>query len=172
MENHRVLILLKYRYVHLFICIYRKIFLKQASDVELCCICFENLCTIEIKPCGHQMCAHCTLALCCHKKPDIITAVPEVPACPFCRCSIANLVAARIINSATELDISPSKPRISRKSWNSSEGSSSSFKGLSAMGSFVKIAGRSSGRVAAECNEASDKLLHMDARDSPSCHVS
>ncbi|KAL9426295.1 hypothetical protein AB3S75_033135 [Citrus x aurantiifolia] len=145
---------------------------SEASDVELCCICFENLCTIEIKPCGHQMCAHCTLALCCHKKPDIITAVPEVPACPFCRCSIANLVAARIINSATELDISPSKPRISRKSWNSSEGSSSSFKGLSAMGSFVKIAGRSSGRVAAECNEASDKLLHMDARDSTSCHVS
>lgn len=144
----------------------------EASDVELCCICFENLCTIEIKPCGHQLCAHCTLALCCHKKPDIITAVPEVPACPFCRCSIANLVAAKIINSVTELDISPSKPRKSRKSWNSSEGSSSSFKSLSAMGSFVKIAGRSSGRVAAECNEASNKLLRMDARDSPTCHVS
>ncbi|KAL5740615.1 hypothetical protein ACOSP7_029500 [Xanthoceras sorbifolium] len=126
---------------------------SEASNVEECSICFERLCEIEIKPCGHQMCAHCTLALCCHKKPDPTKPSCEAPICPFCRCSIVNLLTVEITNNATELEISPSKPRRSRKSWNSSEGSSS-FKGLSAMGSFVKMGGRISGKVAAACSEA------------------
>ncbi|KAI4356463.1 hypothetical protein L6164_000485 [Bauhinia variegata] len=122
---------------------------SEASNMELCCICFDQTCTIEVKPCGHQMCAHCTLALCCHKKPDPATACAAGPVCPFCRGSILQLIVAEIkTNGDTEVESSPAKPRRSRKS-NFSEGSSS-FKGLSAMGSFGKIGGRSSGKIAAE----------------------
>lgn len=125
---------------------------SEASDVDLCCICFDQLCTIEVGPCGHQMCAHCTLALCCHKKPDPSTTCPTVPVCPFCRTTITQLVVANIkANNDVELEMSPSKPRRSRKS-NVSEGSSS-FKGLSPMSSFGRMGGRSSGKIAAETNE-------------------
>ncbi|XP_061352897.1 putative E3 ubiquitin-protein ligase XBAT31 isoform X2 [Gastrolobium bilobum] len=123
---------------------------SEASNVELCCICFDQVCTIEVRPCGHQMCAHCTLALCCHKKPDPATTVClSGPVCPFCRGAILQLLAAKINKgSDTEVESSPVKPRRSRKS-NFSEGSSS-FKGLSAMGSFGKIAGRNSGKIISE----------------------
>ncbi|KAL6133247.1 hypothetical protein ACLB2K_065484 [Fragaria x ananassa] len=126
---------------------------SEASDVDLCCICFDQLCTIEVGPCGHQMCAHCTLALCCYKKPDPSSiSCPTVPVCPFCRTSITQLVVANIkANNDVEVEMSPSKPRKSRKS-NVSEGSSS-FKGLSPLGSFGRLGGRSSARVSAECNE-------------------
>lgn len=124
--------------------------LISASDMELCCICFDQVCTIEVRPCGHQMCAHCTLALCCHEKPDPDTACPSGPVCPFCRGAILQLVVAKIDKgSDTEVESSsPMKPRRSRKS-NFSEGSSS-FKGLSAMGSFGRIASRNSGKITAE----------------------
>lgn len=115
--------------------------------MELCCICFDQVCTIEVRPCGHQMCAHCTLALCCHKKPDPATASLSGPACPFCRGAIIQLLVAKINKSCdTEVESSPMKPRRSRKS-NFSEGSSS-FKSLSA--SFGRIAGRNSGKIADE----------------------
>jgi len=129
---------------------------SEASNVELCCICFDQVCTIEVRPCGHEMCAHCTLALCCHKKPNPTTACTTAPVCPFCRSSISQLVVAKIktINDS-ELELSPSKPRRSRKS-NFSEGSSS-FKSLSAMGSFTRLGGRSPGKIAAGCNEEVDK---------------
>lgn len=132
----------------------------QASDTELCCICFEQVCTIEVQDCGHQMCAHCTLALCCHNKPNPTTACLTSPVCPFCRSTIARLVVAKIKSSdETERsigDMSSSKSRKSRKSQNLSEGSSS-FKGLaSSMGSFGKMGGRNSGRIAVE-NEWVDK---------------
>jgi hypothetical protein len=69
------------------------------------------------------------------------------------------LVVAKIRNNddtdSNIGDISSSKLRKSRRSQNLSEGSSS-FKGLSAVGSFGKMGGRSSGRVAAE-NEWVDK---------------
>uniref|UniRef100_A0A0D3FGU0 RING-type E3 ubiquitin transferase n=1 Tax=Oryza barthii TaxID=65489 RepID=A0A0D3FGU0_9ORYZ len=39
-----------------------------AGGGEVCSICFEQACTIEVRECGHQMCAACTLALCCHAK--------------------------------------------------------------------------------------------------------
>lgn len=145
---------------------------SEAGDVELCCICFERVYSIEIRACGHQMCDQCTLALYCHKKLDLTTAVPEAPSCPFCRCSIANLVAVKVINDVTEMEVSHSNPRRSKKSRNSGEGSSSSFMGLSTMGSFVKIGGRNSGKLAAECNEAGDKFLQMVAADPHSCLVS
>jgi len=122
---------------------------SEASDMELCCICFDQACTIEVRPCGHQMCAHCTLALCCHKKLDPATTGLSGPVCPFCRGSILQLLVAKINKiSDTEVESSPMKPRRSRKS-NFSEGSSS-FKSLSAMGSFGRIAGRNSGKITDE----------------------
>ncbi|XP_057796108.1 LOW QUALITY PROTEIN: putative E3 ubiquitin-protein ligase XBAT31 [Salvia miltiorrhiza] len=48
--------------------------ISEASDTGLCCICFDQVCTIEVQECGHQMCAQCTLALCCHNKPKPTTS--------------------------------------------------------------------------------------------------
>lgn len=132
--------------------------MSQASDIDLCCICFDQVCTIEVQTCGHQMCANCTLALCCHNKPNPTTPAPKAPICPFCRSNITQLVVAKIkTKNDKEFEFSPSKPRISRKSFNTSE-ESSSFKGLSAMSSFGKLGGRSSGKVAAECDDEVNKL--------------
>ncbi|XP_010937641.1 E3 ubiquitin-protein ligase XB3 [Elaeis guineensis] len=126
--------------------------ISETSESELCCICFDQICTIEVQDCGHRMCAHCTLALCCHNKPNPTTLCPPAPACPFCRSNIARLVVAK---AKDEGDKGSSKLRRSRRSWNFSEGSSS-FKGLSsAMGSFGKM-GRGSGRIA-DSNDMVDK---------------
>ncbi|ERN07825.1 hypothetical protein AMTRI_Chr08g204250 [Amborella trichopoda] len=115
------------------------------GEAELCCICFDQVCTIEVRDCGHQMCAHCTLALCCHNKPNPSSSTTHfpTPVCPFCRSNIAQLIVAR----ATKITEDPSKLRRSfRRSRNFSEGSSS-LKGLSsAMGSFGKM-GKGSGRI-------------------------
>ncbi|KAL3683068.1 hypothetical protein R1sor_001090 [Riccia sorocarpa] len=62
---------------------------------EVCCICFEQFCTIEVKECGHQMCATCTLNLCCHTKPNPAIPYSPPPACPFCRRNIGHLILAR-----------------------------------------------------------------------------
>lgn len=133
--------------------------LSEASDSDLCCICFEQVCTIEVQNCGHQMCAQCTLALCCHNKPNPNTLCLTPPVCPFCRSTIARLVVAKIEDyDDADLEIgdnSSSKLRKARKSRNFSEGSSS-FKSLSAINSFGKMGGRGSGRIAAE-NEWADK---------------
>eukprot|EP00262_Sarcandra_glabra_P006573 TRINITY_DN1890_c0_g1_i1.p1 TRINITY_DN1890_c0_g1~~TRINITY_DN1890_c0_g1_i1.p1 ORF type:complete len:442 (-),score=67.42 TRINITY_DN1890_c0_g1_i1:331-1656(-) len=129
--------------------------ISEASDTELCCICFDQVCTIEVQGCGHQMCAQCTLALCCHNKPNPATSCLATPVCPFCRSNITQLVVAKTKTYERDND-SPSKLRKSRKSHNFSEGSSS-FKGLSsAMGSFGKVGGRGSGRIA-DSNDWSDK---------------
>lgn len=126
--------------------------MSETSDTELCCICFDQVCTIEVQDCGHQMCAHCTLALCCHNKPNPTTLCPPAPACPFCRSNIARLVVAK---AKDEGDKGSSKLRRSRRSRNFGEGSSS-FKGISsAMGSFGKM-GRGSGRIA-DSNDMVDK---------------
>ncbi|KAH6802562.1 hypothetical protein C2S51_034008 [Perilla frutescens var. frutescens] len=125
---------------------------SQTEDAELCSICFEQECTIEVQNCSHQMCAHCVLALCCHSKPHSST---KIPVCPFCRSSITRLAVAKSkSNVKIELELSPTKPR-TRKSFNLGEGSSS-FKSLSTLGSFGRL-GRSSGKVAAECNQDIDK---------------
>ncbi|XP_044506600.1 putative E3 ubiquitin-protein ligase XBAT31 isoform X1 [Mangifera indica] len=132
---------------------------SEASDTELCCICFEQVCTIEVEDCGHQMCAQCTLALCCHNKPNPTTACLTPPVCPFCRSSIARLVVAKIKDQDNadrdSSDIGSPKLRKSKRSCNFSEGSSS-FKGLTAVGSIGKMGGRGSGRIAAD-NEWVDK---------------
>ncbi|XP_068668047.1 putative E3 ubiquitin-protein ligase XBAT31 [Aristolochia californica] len=119
----------------------------ETNDSELCCICFDQVCTIQVQDCGHQMCAHCTLALCCHNKPNPTTACLTAPVCPFCRSNIAQLVIAKIKTDEGDKDNNPSKLWKWRRSRNFSEGSSS-FKGLSAMGSFGKMGGRGSGRIA------------------------
>ncbi|XWS53131.1 hypothetical protein CRYUN_Cryun11dG0131500 [Craigia yunnanensis] len=133
--------------------------ISEASDTEVCCICFEQICTIEVQDCGHQMCAQCTLALCCHNKPNPTTASLTPPVCPFCRSTIVRLVVAKIKNyDDTDHDIgdvSSPKLRKLRKSRNFTEGSSS-FKSLSAVGSFSKMGGCGSGRIAAD-NEWIDK---------------
>ncbi|KAH9607781.1 hypothetical protein KSS87_022430 [Heliosperma pusillum] len=122
---------------------------KVASDVELCCICFDQVCTIEVQDCGHKMCAHCTLALCCHNKPNPTTAIINPPVCPFCRSSIVRLVVASLVSDdVQDIDTSSSKVRKSKLSWNLSEGGSSSFKGISS--AFGKMTGRSSGRVSVD----------------------
>ncbi|CAA3022161.1 E3 ubiquitin- ligase XBAT31 [Olea europaea subsp. europaea] len=128
---------------------------SEASDTDLCCICFDQVCTIEVQECGHQMCAQCTVALCCHNKPSPTTACPSILVCPFCRSNIIQLIVAKVKHdSETDHDVNSSKPRRSRRSRNFSEGSSS-FKGLSTVGSFGKM-GCGSGRIAAE-NEFLDK---------------
>ncbi|KAK4254956.1 hypothetical protein QN277_008025 [Acacia crassicarpa] len=130
--------------------------ISEASETELCCICFEQVCTIEVQDCGHQMCAQCTLALCCHNKPNPATACLTPPVCPFCRSTIARLVVVKIeSHEDTDVeagDVSSSMLSKSKKARNLNEGSSNSFKGLS----FGKMSGRSSGRIAAD-NEWVDK---------------
>ncbi|KAL3653143.1 putative E3 ubiquitin-protein ligase xbat31 [Castilleja foliolosa] len=135
---------------------------SEASETDLCCICFDHMCTIEVQECGHRMCAQCTLALCCHSKPDPTTASPSIPVCPFCRSNIVKLTAANVqTRNDEDRDLNNfTKPRKSWRSRNSSEGSSS-FKGLSAIGSFGKM-GRGSGRIVAE-NEFLDKPLGLEA---------
>uniref|UniRef100_A0A0D6R1N0 RING-type E3 ubiquitin transferase n=1 Tax=Araucaria cunninghamii TaxID=56994 RepID=A0A0D6R1N0_ARACU len=115
--------------------------LSDESESEVCCICFDQLCTIEVQDCGHRMCALCTLALCCHNKPNPTLALSAPPVCPFCRSSIAQLVVvpAKEINMETDT----SKTAKPRKSKSLSEGSSS-FKALQAKGSFGKLSGKGS----------------------------
>jgi E3 ubiquitin-protein ligase XBAT32/33 len=140
-----------------FICAH-SIIQSQASDTELCCICFDQACTIEVQDCGHQMCAPCTLALCCHSKPNPTTLTLPSPACPFCRGSISRLLVARASTASSDdadkaASAAASSPQLvrrrSRRSHNLSDGGSSSFKGLSSAvaGSFSKI-GRGSSRMA------------------------
>ncbi|KAJ6826779.1 E3 ubiquitin-protein ligase XB3-like [Iris pallida] len=123
--------------------------ISEANDSELCCICFDQVCTIEVQDCGHQMCAHCTLALCCHNKPNPTTLCTPVPACPFCRSNIGRLVVAKSkTKDEGDKDSNGCKLKKPRKSRNFGEGSSS-FKSLSsAMGSFGRMGGRGSGRIA------------------------
>lgn len=128
--------------------------IMQVSESELCCICFEQVCTIEVQNCGHQMCAQCTLALCCYNKPNPTTTSITPPVCPFCRSNIVRLMVVMKIENHDEtdqdnVDINCSKINKSRKLRNLNDSGSSSFKGLSSV-SFGKLGGRSSGRVAAE----------------------
>nr|KAJ0207325.1 hypothetical protein LSAT_V11C500291280 [Lactuca sativa] len=136
--------------------------ISEESETELCCICFDQVCTIEVQGCGHQMCAQCTLALCCHNKPNPTTSSQTAPVCPFCRSNIVQLVVAKVKVNASDHDLdhdldlysSTKVPKL-RKPWNLSEGSSS-FKGLSGVPSFGKMVGRGSGRISVD-NECINK---------------
>ncbi|XP_064985761.1 E3 ubiquitin-protein ligase XB3 isoform X2 [Musa acuminata AAA Group] len=125
---------------------------SEGSDTDFCSICFDRVCTIEVQDCRHQMCAQCTLAVCCHSKPNPTTLFLPSPACPFCRSSISRLVTTKARD--TEDQNTTSKPRRFRHC--SSEGSSS-FKGLSsAVGSFGMIS-CGSGRIT-DSSDMVDKL--------------
>lgn len=144
----------------LWYCYYLRAFIISVSvqygDAELCCICFEQVCTIEVQKCGHQMCANCTLALCCHSKPNSSSA--KIPVCPFCRSSITQLAIAQTKpedEGETEVEL---KPRRTRKSVNLGE--SSSFKSFSSLGSFGRL-GFGLGKVGAECNGELDKSFEV-----------
>ncbi|KAK4760390.1 hypothetical protein SAY87_005283 [Trapa incisa] len=126
----------------------------EANDSNLCTICFEQVCTIQVQNCSHQLCAHCTLSLCCHNKPNPNTASLTPPVCPFCRGPIARLTVAEFGRSNDPdhdvNDISSSKLRRTRRSRNLSEGSCS-FRGLSSsVGSLGKHGGFGSGRIAVD----------------------
>ncbi|XP_064943902.1 E3 ubiquitin-protein ligase XB3-like isoform X2 [Musa acuminata AAA Group] len=125
---------------------------SEGSDAEFCSICFDRVCTIEVQDCRHQMCAQCTLAVCCHSKPNPTTLFLPSPACPFCRSSISRLVTTKARDTGDQN--TTSKPRRFRHC--SSEGSSS-FKGLSsAVGSFG-LMGCGSGRIT-DSSDMVDKL--------------
>ncbi|KAM3406198.1 hypothetical protein ACQJBY_000323 [Aegilops geniculata] len=134
---------------------------SEVSDTELCCICFDQACTIEVQDCGHQMCAPCTLALCCHNKPNPATLTMPSPACPFCRGGISRLVVAQSRTADGGDPDRPASPQLaprrSRRSHNLSEGSSS-FKGLSS--AISKIARGSSRMAESGDGGATDKPEH------------
>ncbi|XP_074325503.1 putative E3 ubiquitin-protein ligase XBAT31 isoform X2 [Apium graveolens] len=131
--------------------------ISEISDVGLCCICFDQVCTIELQDCGHQMCAHYTLALCCHNKPNPTTACLTSPVYPFCQSTIVQLVVIQVkVDKTTDSkELASSNPRKSKRFRKYSEGSSS-FKYLSAVSSFGRMGTRGSGRIATE-NEWVDK---------------
>lgn len=124
------------------------------DEVEMCCICFERACTIEVQDCGHQMCASCTLALCCHNKPNAAMPNAPAPACPFCRQTIAQLKRAQVkasvevfLDEGREDEKEMDAVGLASKCKKSAEGSSS-LMGLVGRGSFRLLSStKSSGRV-------------------------
>ncbi|KAI5071106.1 hypothetical protein GOP47_0013357 [Adiantum capillus-veneris] len=125
------------------------------EEVEMCCICFERACTIEVQDCGHQMCASCTLALCCHNKPSAAMPNSPAPACPFCRQIIVQLKRAEVKASVEVLPLDEGREEekevdtfgLASKCKKSAEGSSS-IMGLVGRGSFRLLSStKSSGRV-------------------------
>ncbi|KAK1382782.1 Ring zinc finger protein [Heracleum sosnowskyi] len=97
------------------------------------------------------MCAHCTLALCCHNKPNPTTTYLTAPVCPFCRSTIARLVVVQVQveKSTNSKELASPNPKKSKNFRKCNEGSSS-FKNLTAVGSFGRMGTRGSGRIAAE----------------------
>ncbi|KAK4764081.1 hypothetical protein SAY87_013519 [Trapa incisa] len=109
--------------------------ISEASENDLCCICFERLCSIEVRDCSHRMCARCILSLCCHNKPNPTGSRISPPICPFCRSSISGLSVAKVRVSEEHDDDINDISSCSTKSRKSCE-ASSSFKGSLVMGSF------------------------------------
>ncbi|XP_062216044.1 E3 ubiquitin-protein ligase XB3-like isoform X2 [Phragmites australis] len=131
--------------------------ISEASDAEVCSICFEQACTIEVRECGHQMCAACTLALCCHTKPNPVTQCQPLPTCPFCRGGISRLVVAtrtRAGDEDEENKLESLRHRRSRRSMNlSSDGGSTS----SLMGSIASSIGKMGRRRSDSSEQVDDK---------------
>ena len=127
------------------------------EETELCCICFERTCTIAVQDCGHQMCAGCTLAFCCHNKPNPAMPNSPAPACPFCRRNIVQLKPAQLHKDSEWLvqgDTNDRDPVCESKLKKSMEGSSSNFIG------FV---GRGSLRLLTTATRGSACVLDVDA---------
>ncbi|KAH7283637.1 hypothetical protein KP509_34G017400 [Ceratopteris richardii] len=133
------------------------------EEVELCCICFEQQCTIEVRDCGHEMCAGCILALCCHNKPNPSMPTSPAPLCPFCRCNIERLrriqpqvrehlhgskEAVQLVEPAKEDEGDISKVVVVNQQKKLVDGGSSGFIGMVSKGSFRLLSSaRGSGRV-------------------------
>ncbi|XP_074584835.1 E3 ubiquitin-protein ligase XB3-like [Curcuma longa] len=118
---------------------------SENNDIDICSICFDRICTIEVQDCRHQMCSYCTLALCCYKKPNHpATLCLPSPTCPFCRSNISKLATIKDNDDEIHDNTSKtSKHRKPRRTQSCSEGTSS-FKTLpSAMGSFGRLIDRS-----------------------------
>ncbi|CAM6121588.1 unnamed protein product [Calypogeia fissa] len=118
---------------------------------EVCCICFEQFCTIEVMECGHQMCATCTLSLCCHSKPNPAIPYSPPPSCPFCRHSIGHLILARPKPKPAETPEKKFKRKLKRSGSKNSKGGSGGFGSFT--GSILSALGGSkrhgaSGRIA------------------------
>ncbi|KAF8718744.1 hypothetical protein HU200_025045 [Digitaria exilis] len=133
---------------------------SAASDAEVCSICFEQACSIEVRECGHQMCAACTLALCCHAKPNPATQSQPVPTCPFCRGGIAALVVATTRPRAGDDDdegsrLASPRHRRSRKSMNLSGDAGSTSSTL--MGSIASSIGKMGRRRTDSSEQVDDK---------------
>ncbi|GJN31042.1 hypothetical protein PR202_gb19396 [Eleusine coracana subsp. coracana] len=135
--------------------------ISEASDAaEVCSICFEQACSIEVRECGHQMCAACTLALCCHTKPNPATQSQPLPTCPFCRGAISRLVMATTKTKPGDDDEesnnklqSPRHRRSRRASNLSSDGGSTS----SIMGSIASSIGKMGRRRTDSSEQIDDK---------------
>ncbi|VAI07240.1 unnamed protein product [Triticum turgidum subsp. durum] len=121
---------------------------EVVQGAEVCSICFDQECTIEVRECGHQMCAACTLALCCHAKPNPATQSQPLPTCPFCRGGITRLAVATRAKAGDDDDDEEGEGRLesprhrrSRRSLNlgSGDGGSSSS---SLMGSIASSIGK------------------------------
>ncbi|KAI3679853.1 hypothetical protein L2E82_50833 [Cichorium intybus] len=115
--------------------------ISEVSEMELCCICFDHVCTIEVQDCGHQMCAQCTLALCCHNKVNPSTP----PVCPFCRSKIVRLVAVEVKTANQDLN-----PKLWKSRMPNCMEESCSIKGLLGVPSFGKARSHGSARISVD----------------------
>ncbi|AQL07666.1 E3 ubiquitin-protein ligase XB3-like [Zea mays] len=132
--------------------------IAEASDAEVCSICFEQACSIEVRECGHQMCSACTLALCCHAKPNPATQSQPLPTCPFCRGGIARLVVATRTRAGHDDErdkLESPRHRRSRRSMNLSGDAGSTSSTL--MGSIASSIGKMGRRRTDSSEQVDDK---------------
>jgi E3 ubiquitin-protein ligase XBAT32/33 len=108
----------------------------------VCSICFEQACSIEVRECGHQMCAACTLSLCCHTKPNPAMQFQPLPTCPFCRGGITRLVMAMRTRAGDEEESRLASPRHRRSRGRSMNLSSDGGGTSSLMGSIASSIGK------------------------------
>ncbi|CAN6289880.1 unnamed protein product [Urochloa humidicola] len=133
-----------------------------AAEAETCSICFEQACSIEVRECGHQMCAACTLALCCHAKPNPATQSQPLPTCPFCRGGIARLVVATRAPAGEEDEEGEGSSRMesprhrrSRRAVNNLSGDAGSTSSI--MGSIASSIGKMGRRRTDSSEQVDDK---------------
>jgi E3 ubiquitin-protein ligase XBAT32/33 len=128
----------------------------QVSDAEVCSICFEQACSIEVRECGHQMCAACTLALCCHTKPNPATQSQPLPTCAFCRGGISRLVVATRTRAGDEEE---EESRLQSPRHRRSRGRSMNLSsdGGSIMGSIASSIGKMGRRRTDSSEQVDDK---------------
>ncbi|KAM3314190.1 hypothetical protein ACQJBY_033194 [Aegilops geniculata] len=97
------------------------------------------------------MCAACTLALCCHAKPNPATQSQPLPTCPFCRGGITRLAVATRAKAGDDDEddeeggegrLESPRQRRSRRSLNLSSGGDGGSSSSSLMGSIASSIGK------------------------------